>query len=124
VSSLAFVVLATTIAGTAPVAEDGSFEFAFKTTTLSGNLVIRIRVVDWNGNVTEASLSLVGTGNQVPSFTATAGNQQVVLSWDPVPLAESYTLHYTTSGAIPSESYGLHVPDVSSPFTGAGLANG
>lgn len=124
VNSLAYEVLATTIAGTVPVDEEGSFEFAFKTTALSGNLVIRLRATDWNGNVTEASLTLVGTGSQVPSFAAVAGNQRVVLSWDPVPLAESYTLHYTTSGAIPSENYGVHVPDVNSPFTLTGLANG
>jgi len=48
----------------------------------------------------------------------------VTVRWDPVPFAASYTLHYTTTGGIPSPSYGEHVDGVVSPFVLSSLQNG
>ncbi|GAG99930.1 unnamed protein product, partial [marine sediment metagenome] len=103
--------------------EDGSFSFQFPTTGFSGPMVVKVTAEDWNGNRVEASITLVDEG-AIPSFTATPGNIQVTLYWDPVPLAESYTLYYTDNDALPSADYGFKVDNVSSPYTLTNLENG
>lgn len=86
-------------------AADGSFGFSFSTTGFpAGPIVVRVEAEDRNGNCGEASITLLDEG-AVPSFRADPGNGRVTVSWEPAPLAGSYTLYYTTNGTIPSQNY-------------------
>lgn len=124
IRSLHYEVLATTLGAEVPCNSDGSFSFRIPTENLSGPLVIQLSAEDWNSNIFRTSLTLIDAGNDIPSFSAQPGNHQVTLTWDPVPLATSYTLHYTTHSALPTEFYGLHVEHVTSPLVVDSLANG
>jgi hypothetical protein len=127
VSALRYEVTPATIAGTdvsAALATDGSFSFQFATAGFSGTMRITVTATDWNGNSGSASVTLQNEG-AIPSFSAAAGNGQVTLSWDPVPLSAGYSLFYTTNGSLPSETYGSRIDGIaSSPYTLEGLANG
>lgn len=123
VSSLSYEVLATSISGRVNIGKDGSFTFQFPTTELSGNVTVKLTAIDQNGNEGAATLALVD-GGAIPSFRAAVGNRQVILEWDEVPVAVSYTLHYTDTGGIPSPSNGKHLPAVESPLTLTDLNNG
>jgi hypothetical protein len=123
VASLRYEVLATAIAGDVAVLQDGSFSFLFSTASLSGSLVIRVTAEDWNGNPVVASLTLVDQG-AIPSFSADPGNAQVNLTWNPVPLADHYTLYYEKTNAIPNELYSLKIENAISPLVISKLTNG
>ena len=123
VGSLRYEVLATAIAGEVAVLQGGSFGFQFSTANLSGTLVVKLTAEDWNGNTVAASLTLVDRG-AVPSFSADPGNAQVTLTWNPVPLADHYTIYYEKTNAIPNELYSLKIEDVSSPLIISNLVNG
>ncbi len=106
----------------------GAFTFQFPTqdstgVLISGPIVITITAEDWNGNRFSASFTLLDGGG-IPSFKAVPGDHQVTLTWDPVPLATSYTLLYTTNGSVPSESFGKRKEGVQSPLTLDGFLNG
>ncbi|HKJ86190.1 MAG TPA: fibronectin type III domain-containing protein, partial [Spirochaetia bacterium] len=60
----------------------------------------------------------------MPSFMAVPGNQTVTLSWDDVPLAESYAVRYADTGRVPTQTSGILVDNASSPLTITGLDNG
>jgi hypothetical protein len=125
VSSLYYAVLGTTVAAEVTVSTDGSFSFQFTTTTLGPSFTVAITAIDWNNNTSVVSLSLLrASGDGLPSFTVTPGNQSVTLEWDPVPNTASYTLRYTTNGALPSGSVGEEILDVTSPVELTGLVNG
>jgi hypothetical protein len=117
------IVPATLPGGTVPVDDDGGFTFRFDTGDFSGPMVIRLTAEDWNGNTSVVELNLVDKG-AIPSFRANAGNHQVGLEWDPVPLTGGYTLYYTTDGTLPSPTYGNRLDGVETPFVLDGLANG
>ncbi len=123
VESLAFEVKATDIGDAVDFNGDGKFSFSFETKGLSGSLTITVTAEDKNGNNSEASITLED-GGAIPSFTASSGNHRVDLSWDDVPMAESYTLYYTTNGTMPSENYGSRIDNVTSPHQFTGLENG
>ena len=123
VKSLRYEVLATAIAGDVAVLQDGSFSFQFATANLSGSIVVKITAEDWNGTPVVASLTLVDQG-AIPSFSADPGNAQVTLTWNPVPLADHYTLYYEKTNAIPNELYSLKIENVSSPLVISNLMNG
>ncbi|NOY07491.1 MAG: hypothetical protein GXP33_01430 [Spirochaetes bacterium] len=124
VQKMWYEVLGTDIKEDISFASDGSFAFQFETTNLSGHITVKITAVDWNGNQSDISLSLIDAGTGIPDFTITPGNHEITLTWDPVPLSESYTLHYTTQEGVPSETYGEHIDNVSSPYTLKNLENG
>ena len=117
------VIPATLPGGSISVASDGTFTLSFDTGSFTGPMIVVFTAVDWNRNQSEARLNLADQG-AVPSFTATAGNQQVTLTWDPVPLTSGYTLYYTTDGSLPSPQYGNRIDAVESPLSLTGLANG
>jgi hypothetical protein len=102
---------------------DGSFSFQFPTTTFNGPVIVTVTATDWNTNASSAQITLVDAG-AIPSFTASAGNGQVTLGWDPVPLAQSYTIYYEAADLIPNESFSQRVTVLSGPETFAGLENG
>lgn len=110
--------------GDVEIDADGSFSFDFLTTDFTGSVVLSLEARDANGNAHGSSLTLNQASSDIPSFTAVAGNQEVVLSWDPVPMSETYTLFYTTDGSQPSEFYGTAIADVTSPYTLSSLGNG
>jgi len=118
-----YQVLSTSISGSTTIADDGTFSFSFETTGLSGSLTVRIAATDWNANEHEELITLVNEG-AVPSFMAVPGNQTVTLSWDDVPLAESYAVRYADTGRVPTQTSGILVDNASSPLTITGLDNG
>ncbi len=123
IGSLSYEVMGTSLAGDITPETDGSFTFNFPTTNLSGSIVIQITASDWNGNEITESLTLVNHG-AIPSFTIEPGNGEVTLSWDPVSMAESYTIYYEKNDILPSEAYSLSISNASSPRTLDGLVNG
>lgn len=105
------------------IGEDGTFSFQFFTDGFTDSILVTVTAEDWNGNTGSASFTLVDAG-AIPSFTATAGNGEVTLNWDPVALAESYTVYYETADIIPNSSYSTKMEEVTSPLTITGLTNG
>ena len=86
IGSVAYEVLSTDVAGFAEVTAPG-FRIAFATDALAGNLSIRIEAVDWNGNRSEVILNLIEGDSDIPLFEVAAGNGEVTLNWNPVPMA-------------------------------------
>jgi hypothetical protein len=94
--------------------EQGYFSFQFATASIDGSAVVKITAVDWNGNTGVHSITLKDPGNDIPSFHVEPGNKHVAMSWNAVPDAESYTVHYTTNGTPPSINYGIKVQNITS----------
>jgi hypothetical protein len=115
VEALSYEVLGTSIGGAIAAGSDGSFSFEFSTANLSGSLAVRVRAEDWNGNSTEAAVTLIDAG-AIPSFTATPGNKKATFTWEDVPHAGSYSLH--------NLRYGEVVQDATSPYNWGDLTNG
>ncbi len=105
------------------VEEDGSFSFNFPTAGFSGMIIVTVYAEDWNGNVISAKVTLLDEG-AIPSFKAEAGNGQVTLSWDPVPMTDSYTIYYETSDIIPTEQFSKKIENATSPYVLKSLKNG
>ena len=110
------------------IAADGAFSFGFATSDYSSEITIVVTVVDWNGNVSSTSVNMSYSGSAVSSFSALAANKSVLLDWEAVDGADSYTLYYTTNGNLPSEKY-TETPVVltappSESLTLTGLRNG
>jgi len=125
IQSLSYEIIPATIeGGLIEYDNNGIFSFQFQTLDFTGLMIIKIYAYDWNNNLTEYSLNLLGSESDIPSFTVVPGNQSVTLSWDDVPLSENYTLFYTTNGAVPSSIYGITISDVSSPLLLPELLNG
>ena len=116
VVSLTYSILATDDGGSIAVAADGRFSTSFSTTTYNNDIVVQLVAIDWNGNSFETSIRLINAGNDIPSFTAVPGNGEVTLTWDDVPLAESYTIYDTT--------WDTQWDDELSPFVCSDLPNG
>ena len=125
VTSLSYEILGTTTAADLTLETDGSFSFQFTANSFGDTFTLAVTAMDWNGNSTTESIILHReAGSGLPSFTAVAGNKSVILEWNPVPNTASYTLRYTTNGALPSGTVGTEIPNVSSPVEILGLANG
>ena len=124
VASLRYEVLASNTSGSATVAADGSFDFTFLAASLHGPITLRLTAVDWNGNASQTSVSLIDSGNGIPGFIATATSGSVALTWSPVPLVDHYELFYETSDTLPSEQFSKKIAPVSSGFVLNGLSNG
>ena len=125
VRSLSYTVPGSTVAGSIAFGSDGTFSFQFSTVTLGTNFIVAIAAVDWNGNTGTASLPLQKqAGNGIPSLAVDPGNKHVTVTWGPVPHTMSYTLYYTTNGALPSEQVGMKKEHVASPYVLSSLANG
>ena len=97
-----------------------------------GKYYWRVRAIDRLGNPstwseTWSCTALNGTG-QPPSspagVNATAGDGQVIISWDSVSGGTSYNLYWLTSPEVSKISYTEKILNVSSPFTHGGRTNG
>lgn len=97
--------------------EDGSFSFQFASVNIDGSAVVKITAADWNGNIGEKSITLKDPGNEIPSFTVKPGNKEAALSWNSVPGAVGYTVHYTTNGTPPSIDYGKKIENITSAYS-------
>ncbi len=122
--------LGTIRAGTAAAPEDdGTFSFSFETLLIDGPVNVAVTATDWNGNTARVVVSLAAPASKLPSFLAVAGNEQIEISWSPVPGASEYTLRYTDNGSLPSESFGTtrtftSVPTIEDPHVIADARNG
>ncbi len=126
VTALRYDLTPATIAGadiTTALRADGTYSFQFPTTGYTGTMLLTVTATDWNGNKGTASITLTNNG-AIPSFTAAAGNHQVTINWDPVPLAQSYTVYYTSNGTPPSPSNGTALNGATSGAVIASLQNG
>jgi len=123
VESLSYEVLGTALGGEVPIAGDGGFTFGFPALGLSGTLTVRLTALDWNGNRSVSTLTLLKGASDIPLLGAVVSNKSVTLSWDPVAMAQSYVIHYTGNGTPPSSSYGMSLP-ATSPQRVDGLRNG
>ncbi|NOY09233.1 MAG: hypothetical protein GXP33_10385 [Spirochaetes bacterium] len=93
------------------------FTFQFSTSDLDGTIVVQLTALDWNGNQSTVSMTLLDSGNDIPSFQAEPGNHEVSLFWAEVPGADRYTLYYTTDGTLPSPLYGKRIENISTIYT-------
>lgn len=117
VVSITYSVPGSAVSGTVTPGSGGSFSFQFETVTLGSSFLLTVTARDWNGNEGVSSVNLRKTeGNEVPSFAAAASNKSVTLTWNPVPDTESYTLYYSSNGALPSETVGTVLANVRSPY--------
>ncbi|MBN2051427.1 MAG: hypothetical protein JW760_13325 [Spirochaetales bacterium] len=85
----------TSISGSLTIDSDGVFTTIIDVSSLSGDHAIEITASDLNGNQTTAVITIVkpDSGGDISGFSVTPGNKRVLVSWDPVPFAESYTLN-------------------------------
>lgn len=113
VQTLSYQVSGTVQGGTISIGNAGSFSLTLPTSGLPNPLTIVFTAVDWNSNSSQSSLTL--HEGAFSNLAVTAGNSQLTLSWDPVDLAESYTLYYTTDGSTPSASNYQSSLSVSNP---------
>ena len=66
----------------------------------------------------------IGTAPSAPTgATATAGNGQVIISWNAVSGATSYNIYWSTTSGV-TKSTGTKISNVTSPYTLTGLTNG
>jgi hypothetical protein len=119
VASLSYEIPSSTVGGDVAVAADGSYSFQFATDTLGASFYLKLKAVDWNSNVSSSSINLKksSTGSSLPSFAAVASNKKIVLSWDDVPNTDSYTLYYSDTGSLPSDTVGSVIKNVTSPYS-------
>jgi len=123
VSACTYSVPGTSVAGDLTLSSGGAFSFEFATRNPDGTQVIdgpatiRILAMDWNGNETASSVTVVKaeTGD-FSSFTVTPGNKQATIEWEPVLHAASYTIF--------ESNYGISREEVSSGYVWEGLENG
>ncbi len=109
--------LGTLRTGTVPALHgDGTFSFSFETLLIDGPISVAVTATDWNGNAARLVVSLLAPVSRLPSFSAVAGNEQIEVSWAPVPGASEYTLRYTDNGSLPSDSFGAVQTFTSAPL--------
>jgi hypothetical protein len=118
VSSLAYEIPGSLLSGAVAPAADGSFVLQLDTDSLKGRFSVKLTAVDWNGNKTSAGLDLDRLlESSLPTFSAVGRSKAIVLTWDEVPSTESYTVYYTSNGALPSDTVGTQITDAISPYT-------
>jgi len=118
VASLKYEVPGSLIAGNVIPSDDGSFVILLKTDSFQSGFSLKVTAEDWNGNSASEGLALARLpSSSLPSFTAVGSNKTVVLTWDIVPETESYTIYYTSNGALPSETVGTRITEATSPYS-------
>jgi len=118
VASLKYEVPGSLIAGNVIPSDDGSFVILLKTDSFQSGFSLKVTAEDWNGNSASEGLALTRLpASSLPSFSAAGSNKTVVLTWDIVPETESYTIYYTSNGALPSETVGTRITEATSPYS-------
>ena len=105
--AVSYSVSGTSISGvTAINIEDGSFSEAVDMSGVSGDRVLELSASDINGNISSLSINIrkPADGGDISGFNVVPGNKAVTLSWEPVPLAESYSIYESSFGRTVSGS--------------------
>ncbi|MCK5201345.1 MAG: hypothetical protein KAR21_23485, partial [Spirochaetales bacterium] len=102
IASLSVEILGVTGNKSIPVNGDGSFSYTLETNGAgySGDIVIKLTALDWNGNSTETTLALEKAAGEIADFTVTAGNRSTLIEWEPLPGAISYSIQELLSGDL------------------------
>ncbi len=108
----------TTLEGSLTKQEDESFAATIDVSTLDGSHTIKITATDINGNSASSTINIVkpAGGGDISGFKVTPSNGKVTITWDDVPLAESYTLT--------EFNFKETKTNVTSPYEWDGLENG
>jgi hypothetical protein len=78
----------------------------------------------WNKTQADLSVRLVPGDSDIPSFTVVSGDEQVMVTWEPVPLTFAYRLFYR-EGTGDADAVGWRsLERVRSPYNLRNLANG
>jgi len=104
--------------------EDGRFDATVDTHGLEGPQDVNIVARASNGNQVKTSIRINPGEADIARFTAQPGDRRAVLSWDPLPSAERYTLVYNTQNPGQSRGRGYSIDDARSPLAVTGLENG
>ena len=119
VSSLSIEILGVT--GNQSISVDDSGNFSTILTTsgagYSGDIVLKLTALDWNGNSTNITLALEKAEGEIVGFSVTAGNKSSVIDWETLPGATSYTIE-----DLRNRSSVEGITDFS--YTWGGLTNG
>jgi hypothetical protein len=115
VVSLSYEVASASLEDLVPFSGDGSFSFNFSTANLSGSITVSVAATDWNGNSSEATITLTDAG-ALSSFVVSPGNKQAGFTWSSVAYAGSYSLYNLRYGEIRD--------GVTSPCAWTDLGNG
>ncbi len=123
-SAETFDVHAEAMSGEIELDESGSFRFLLTTRELTGSQTITVSAEALNGNRHQVSVTLQRGSSDIPSFRVAPADGKAMLDWDPVPLATSYTLHYSRSASSRPEADGERLADVRPPLVLEDLENG
>lgn len=119
VSSLSVEILGITGDQSISVDKSGNFSTILTTSGVgySGDIVLKLTALDWNGNSKEITLALKKAEGEIAAFNVTAGNKSAVINWEDLPGASSYTVQEIRNGASVE---GI----TDSSYTWEGLTNG
>lgn len=104
--------------------QSGAFSATISTLDLDGDFTITVSARDWNDNIAQRIVTLRDPGVELPSFSVSAGDGEVVLEWEGSDAVGRYDIAYTDTGAVPSPSFATIETGVTSPFTLSDLENG
>ncbi len=107
-----------------PLAPDGSFHTVFSTEGMIGPQRISLSATGANGGRAETFLTIRPGEGGIPSFTVEPGDGRVILRWEPVPLAEEFTLFHRKGDGDLVAGAADEIRSVRSPLTLSDLVNG
>ncbi len=108
-----------TLEGNLEIDENGYFKTIVDMRELAGDYELSIEAAAVSGARAVRTFRLNEGASEIPSFMAQTVDGGAALYWDPVPLAESYSVYVENDGGDREL-----IPDVEHPFDLNGLANG
>ncbi len=106
------------------ISPEGVFKADILTGDLSGTQTIRFSVRGINGKIFKTSVTLSEAEGSIPGFELSAGEKSAVISWDPLPGADTYDLYYSTGTGPAFENKKLLFKNVVSPVELKNLKEG
>lgn len=107
-----------------PLSDNGSFQTVVTTDGMIGPQLVSLSATSAGGKRAEAFLTIKPGEGGIPSFTAVPGDGTATFRWEPVPLAEEFTLFYGNGAGDPGPGTADEIRGISSPFTLSNLTNG